>query len=74
MPADGLTVYWPCTDPAASPAWLSRRASGRDVNLHVMLGDLFGVPVRVYRSSPDATGSSIQAVAPEDALVSAIVT
>ena len=39
----------------------------RDVNLPVMPGDLCGVPVRVHGSSPDATGSSIQAVAPEDA-------
>ena len=38
----------------------------RDVNLHVMPRDLPGVPVRVHRSSPDATGESIQAVAPED--------
>ena len=29
--------------------------------------DRLGVPVRVHRSSPDATGSAIQAVAPEEA-------
>ena len=28
----------------------------RDVNLHVVPRDLLGVPVRVHRSSPDATG------------------
>ena len=30
--------------------------------------DLFGVPVRVHCSLPDATGQAIQAVAPEDAV------
>ena len=39
----------------------------RNVHLHVVPRNLLGVPVRVHHSSPDATGSAIQAVAPEEA-------
>ena len=34
----------------------SEELQERDVNLHVMPGDLLGVPVRMHGSSPDATG------------------